>query len=91
MTQRINKPAAGNGYDITGAGDALGPVVHMRFGGRSFDVAMADLDLGPGSSDAELKRLLAAHLDVSADRLADHVIDRHPNGNLTLRPSAVFG
>jgi len=85
MTQRVDRPISGNGYD------GAGPAVHVRFGGRSFDVPMADLDLAPGSSDGELKRLLAAHLDVAADRLADHVVDRHPNGNLTVRPAAVFG
>jgi hypothetical protein len=84
MNQRLNRPNSGNGYDA-------GPAIHVRFGGRSFDVPMADLDLAPGSSDGELKRLLAAHLDVAADRLADHVVDRHPNGNLTVRPAAVFG
>lgn len=67
------------------------PVIHVRFGGRSFDVPLASLDLGGASHDAEVKRALASHLEVSPNRLNDYVVDRHANGNLTLRPEAVFG
>ena len=66
-------------------------VVHVRFNGRSFDVATSQLDLGVGSSDEQIKRALAQHLEVPLSRLADYVVDRHANGNLTLRPEAVFG
>jgi hypothetical protein len=65
--------------------------VHVRFAGRSFDVPAGQLDLGLGSSDAEVKRALARHLEVPVSRLDDYVIDRHANGNLTLRPEAIFG
>ena len=92
MNQRTNRPGTGSLHEtVSNTSNGVGPVVHVRFGGRSFDVPMSDLDLGPGSSDAELKRLLAGYLDVPAGRLADHVVDRHPNGNLTVRPEAVFG
>jgi hypothetical protein len=66
-------------------------VVHVRFNGRSFDVAMNQLDLGVGSSDEQIKRMLAQHLEVPLSRLGDYVVDRHANGNMTLRPEAVFG
>ena len=49
------------------------------------------LDLGIGSSDEQIKHSLAQHLQVQFSRLADYVVDRHANGNLTLRPEAVFG
>jgi hypothetical protein len=68
-----------------------GPVLHVRFEGQSRDIALRDLDLGPGSSDAEIKRALARHLEVAAERLRDYVVDRHATGNLTVRPEAVFG
>ena len=68
-----------------------GPVVHVRFNGRSFDVALASLDLGRASTDGDVKRALATHLEVPANRLNVYVVDRHTNGNLTLRPEAVFG
>ena len=66
-------------------------VIHIRFEGRSLDIPQSDLDVGPESSDNEVKRALARHLEVSADRLRDYVIDRHETGNLTVRPEAVFG
>ena len=65
--------------------------MHVRFAGRGFDVPLATLDVGRVSSDPEVKRAVAAHLEVAPSRLADYVVDRHANGNLTLRPEAVFG
>lgn len=66
-------------------------VIHVRFAGESFDVPLTNLDIGPASDDARVKQALAGHLDIVPDRLDDHVVDRHANGNLTLRPEAVFG
>ena len=66
-------------------------VIHVRFAGRSFDVPAAQVDLNIGASDEQIKRALANHLDVAYSRLADYTVDRHANGNLTLRPQAVFG
>ena len=68
-----------------------GAVIHVRFAGRSFDVPVDQLELGIGASDDQIKRALAQHLEVSLVRLSDYVVDRHANGNLTLRPEAVFG
>ena len=66
-------------------------MVHVRFEGRSLDICDEDLDLKPGMSDAEVKARIASRMDVSADRLRDYVVDRVPNGNLILRPVAVYG
>lgn len=66
-------------------------VVHVRFAGRSFDVPLDGLNLGDRANDRQVKDALARQLEVNADRLADHVLDRHANGNLTLRPEAVYG
>lgn len=66
-------------------------VVHVRFEGRSRDVPLGDLDLGPFASDADVKRALARHLAVPEARFRDYVVDRHETGNLTVRPEAVFG
>ena len=70
---------------------ASGAMIHIRFAGRSFDVPAADLRLGLGASDAQIKQSLAQYLEVPAGRLDDYVIDRHANGNMTVRPEAVFG
>src|SRR5207244_76466 len=66
-------------------------VVHIRFDGRSLDIPQSELDIGAGSSDTEIKRALARHLDVSEGKFRDYVVDRHDTGNLTVRPEAVFG
>jgi hypothetical protein len=66
-------------------------VAHVRFEGRSLDVPLAALGVGEASGDQEVKRAVARHLEVAESRLADHVVDRHETGNLTVRPSAVFG
>ncbi len=68
-----------------------GAVLHVRFEGRSRDIPLAELDLGPQSSDTAVKQALARHLGVADDALRDYVVDRHPTGNLTVRPEAVFG
>jgi hypothetical protein len=68
-----------------------GAVAHIRFEGRSLDVALGDLYIGPDLSDAQIKRTLAHYLETPEARLRDYVIDRHETGNLTVRPAAVFG
>jgi hypothetical protein len=66
-------------------------VVHIRFEGRSLDIPQGDLDVGMASSDNEIKRALARHLEVAESKLRDYIIDRHETGNMTVRPEAVFG
>jgi len=66
-------------------------VLHIRFSGRSFDIPLADLDVGVLSTDADVKRALASYLDVPEAKFRDYVVDRHETGNLTVRPEAVFG
>jgi len=66
-------------------------VVHLRFDGRSFDVPLDVLDVGPSSDGGAIKRALARHLEVPEQRLRNYVVDRHETGNLTVRPEAVFG
>ena len=66
-------------------------VLHVRFDGRSLDIPLHDLDIGAASADTEIKRALAAHLEVPVEKLRDYVVDRHQTGNLTVRPEAVFG
>ena len=66
-------------------------VVHIRFEGRSLDIPQGELYVGAASSDNEIKRALARHLEVPEAKLRDYVIDRHDTGNMTVRPEAVFG
>jgi len=66
-------------------------VVHVRFEGTSRDVAFDALDIGDRSSDQEIRQALANYFDVSVRKLAPYVVERHANGNYTVRPEAVFG
>jgi hypothetical protein len=66
-------------------------VVHVRLDGRSFDLPADRLGLSDSATDEQVKAAVARHLEVPGNRLNDSVIDRHPNGNLTVRPEAVFG
>ena len=66
-------------------------MVHIRFEGRSFDIAERDLRLTMGMSDAEVKERVARHLDVGVERFQFYVVDRAPSGNLIVRPEAVYG
>ena len=66
-------------------------VAHVRFAGRSFDIPLSELDLGPMSADGQIRRALARYLGTATGKLDAYVVDRHANGNLTVRPEAVFG
>jgi len=67
------------------------PQIHIRFQGRSYQFPAAELDVSAISSDQEIKQALAGHFDVSVAKFAAYVIERHTNGNMTVRPEAVFG
>lgn len=67
------------------------PVIHIRFMGQSRDIPLEDLGLEPAAPDGDVRQAVARHLEVAERDLAGHIIERHENGNLTLRPEAVFG
>ena len=67
------------------------PVIHVRVQGRSRDVALDMLDIGQGSSDEAVRESLARFLELDPALFKDTVIERHENGNMTLRPEALFG
>ncbi len=67
------------------------PWLHIRFEGRSYDLPLADLDLGPLSTDDDVRRALVGYLNVPDGAFKHYVIERHVNGNMTVRPEAVFG
>lgn len=73
--------------------------IHLRHQGRSMDLSAAQLGLDEvalrqATDDAverALRDALARHFDVAPDRFDHHVIDRPTNGNLIVRPEAVYG
>ena len=66
-------------------------IVHVRFQGKSWDIPFSDLDVGDRSSDRDVREALAHRLDVPARMFDRYVVERHANGNFTVRPEAVFG
>ena len=66
-------------------------MLHVRFEGASRDIPCRDLDLGALSSDNDVREALADYLDVPVRKFRAYVIERHDNGNITVRPEATFG
>ncbi|ALF53077.1 hypothetical protein ACX27_09820 [Nostoc piscinale CENA21] len=66
-------------------------MVHIRFEGRSVDVAERQLGIVTGMNDVAVKEQVARHLDVNNDRLSAYIVDRRPSGDLIVRPEAVYG
>ena len=66
-------------------------VVHVRFEGSSWDIACGVLDVGDLSSERDIRQELANYFGVPVRKLAPYVVERHANGNITVRPEAVFG
>ncbi len=65
--------------------------VHVRYEGRSWDFEARQLGLSTASSDAQVRESVAHVLEVPVNKLALYVVERYANGNITLRPQAVFG
>jgi len=70
---------------------ATGPVAHIRYRGLSRTVALDALGVRAGTCDADVIRALARYLEVADGELSGYLLERHPSGNVTLRPEAVFG
>ncbi|MBD2597633.1 MAG: hypothetical protein KAF91_28965 [Nostoc sp. TH1S01] len=66
-------------------------MVHIRFEGRSVDVAERQLGIVAGMNDVTVKEQVARHLDINSDRLSAYIVDRRPSGDLIVRPEAVYG
>ncbi len=66
-------------------------MIHLRFEGRSYDFSENKLGIRVGDDNAEIRKRLAQRLDVGTGRLEGYVVDRRPNGDLIVRPEAVYG
>ncbi len=66
-------------------------MVHVRFEGRSFDLTRRELGLNGHGHDNDVKDRLARHFEVSPERFRPYVVERRPNGDLIVRPEAVYG
>ncbi|MBX7223190.1 MAG: hypothetical protein K1Y36_24815 [Blastocatellia bacterium] len=66
-------------------------MIHIRFEGQSVTLPEHQNGFAARLTDAEIKRLAAQHLDVAVNRLNPYVVDRTPQGNVIVRPEAVYG
>ncbi|MFS8118966.1 MAG: hypothetical protein ACMG55_10810 [Microcoleus sp.] len=66
-------------------------MVHIRFEGRSYDLAENQLGIAAGMGDKAIKERLAQHFDVKGDRFESYILDQRPSGDLIVRPEAVYG
>jgi hypothetical protein len=66
-------------------------MVHIRFDGRSVDVTETQLGIAAHMNDVAVKEHVARHLDVNSEVLIAYVVDRRLNGDLIIRPEAVYG
>lgn len=66
-------------------------MIHIRFEGRSYDIQEKDLGLEKSMNDNAIKQKLAQHFDVAINSFDYYVIDRRANGDLIVRPEAVYG
>ncbi|HEU5098212.1 MAG TPA: hypothetical protein VFU22_04300 [Roseiflexaceae bacterium] len=64
--------------------------LHVRFNGRSEDLALDTLGLGCDAGDNELRAALARRYDCPADALDGYVIVRGPQA-IIVRPVAIYG
>jgi hypothetical protein len=67
------------------------PMLHVRFEGMSRQLPLSALHLTPDATETEVRTALANYFDVAVGRFAPYVVERHENGNVTVRPEAVFG
>ena len=64
--------------------DDLG-TIRVRYGVHRVDLPWVDVDFSRISTDRQIRRAVADALGVPASDLAGAAVDRHPNGNLTVR------
>lgn len=67
------------------------PRLHIRYAGRSNDVSLSLLDLGDRLTDTVVLEAVSHYFQIPIWKLAAYVVERHKNGNITIRPEAVFG
>ncbi len=65
-------------------------VMHVRFAGRSEDLDLVELNLGPQPSDEQICSTLAERYDSTVAVLKQYVIVREEQA-IIVRPKAIYG
>lgn len=66
-------------------------MIHVRFEGRSYEVDLQDRNRAGKAADQDLLNRLATYFDADPNRFDGYVVDRRPNGEVIVRPEAVYG
>jgi hypothetical protein len=66
-------------------------LIHVRYGGRSYDLGEKQVRITPTMSDRAIKQAIARHLEVGESQLDRYFVDRRPSGDVIIRPEAVYG
>ena len=66
-------------------------MVHIRFEGRSYDVATTQLEVMSSMGDGMVEERVSQYLEVQPTCLQTYVVDHRPNGDIIVRPEAVYG
>ena len=67
-----------------------GPILHVRFEGRSEELNLAALNLSRDSSDEQIKQAVAIHFDRPARSFENYVVVRNSEA-IIVRPEAIYG
>lgn len=68
----------------------LNRALHVRYDGRSEELAFAQLHLESNASDTQIKQAVTSHFDLPRGHFDNYVIVRTQNA-VILRPEALYG
>ena len=77
--------------EVDGLLSREGKYLHVRYEGVSKDIDLNNLKIDFSTPDAQIKTATAEWLDLSKDVFEKFVVERHENGDMTIRPEAIFG
>jgi len=66
-------------------------MLHVRYNGESHDFDEQEAGITAGMSDEEIIQVAAQQTDAAIEEFDKMVVDRRPNGDVVVRPEAVYG
>lgn len=66
-------------------------MLHVRYDGKSVEFTFLEAGVTENMSDQEVRTQIARHLDTPLTKFDDYVVDRPGNGDMIVRPQAVYG
>jgi hypothetical protein len=85
----VNDP--NNLYNVATGNAAPATLMHVRIDGRSRDIALDVLGITDTSTDQDIREALARFMELPLNAFDRTIVERHANGNITVRPEALFG